>query len=166
MDRHRKVVLVGDSLLLDVVEVSLGANPDLGVTRVRAAVPDAEERIRSLSPDLVIFDLTAPQLAFVIPLLREQPGVPLIGLDINTSQVVALSGQPYVTLTANDLVDVIHQHTPHGNGNGNGNGHRPALTHGTPSRGQGNGSAHRAPALSPWYSPAEAERMTGALLPA
>jgi CheY-like chemotaxis protein len=158
MDRRRKLVLVGDSLLLDVVEVSLGANPDLSVTRVRAAVPDAEERIRSLSPDLVIFDLTAPQLAFVIPLLREQPGVPLIGLDINTSQVVALSGQPYVTLTANDLVDIIQQHVPHGNGNGNE--HRGALAHG-----QDNSSAQRIQALSRWYSPAEAERIAEALLP-
>jgi DNA-binding NarL/FixJ family response regulator len=115
MKSHRRIVLVGDSLLLDAVEASLADNGDLGVSRIHSTVNHTAERVLSLTPDLVIFDLNAPQLQYLVPLLMDFPDVRLIGLDVNSSKVVALSGQPYTTLTASDLTNVICEHTPRGN---------------------------------------------------
>jgi hypothetical protein len=109
MENRRMVVLFGNSLLMDTVEASLGQNHGLGVMRVHTSVLDVGERLKSLRPDLVIFDLDTPYSKFVLPFLRDYPGVPLLGLGVTHSTVVALSSQRYEVLSANDLVDVIHR---------------------------------------------------------
>ena len=107
MPVQQVVVLYGDSLLMDTVEASLGQRPDLGVLRIPNSLIDASERIQSLGPDLIIFDLDAPHSDFVLPFLRHKPGVPLLGLDLTSSRVLAFSSQQYTTLTARDLAHVI-----------------------------------------------------------
>jgi len=113
MEERRMVVLFGDSLLMDTVEASLGNRQELGVMRIHTTVTDVEERLKSICPDLIIFDLDAPHSQFVLPFLRDQPGVPLLGLDVTCSRAIALSSQHYITLTANDLVQVIQIQTSH-----------------------------------------------------
>jgi chemotaxis response regulator CheB len=107
MPVQQVVVLYGDSLLMDTIEASLGQRPDLGVLRIPSSLNDATERIQSLGPDLVIFDLDDPHSNFAIPFLRRKPGVPLLGLDLTSSRVLAFSSQQYTTLTARDLAHVI-----------------------------------------------------------
>ena len=107
MEERRLVVLFGDSLLMDTVEANLEDTQELGVMRIHATVPNVGERLKALSPDVVIFDFDAPHLQFIIPFLREQPGVPLLGLDVACSKVVAMSSQHYTTVTANDLTQLI-----------------------------------------------------------
>ena len=113
MEERRIVVLFGDSLLMDTVEASLGDRQDLGVMRIHTTIPNVVERLKSLCPDLIIFDLDAPHSQFVLPLLRDLPGVPLLGLDVTCSKAIALSSQHYITLTANDLAQLIHMQTSH-----------------------------------------------------
>ena len=107
MENRRTVVLFGDSLLLDTVEASLADYGELGVVRIHATVTDIGERLKALCPDLIIFDWDAAHLQLVIPLLRDQPGVPLLGLDVTSSKVIVLNSQQYVTPTVNDLAQVI-----------------------------------------------------------
>jgi len=61
MEKRRIVVLFGDSLLMDSVEVGLGVNQALGMVRIDPAVTDVGKRLESLSPDLIIFDFDAHQ---------------------------------------------------------------------------------------------------------
>ena len=114
MEHRRIVVLYGDSLLMDTVEASLTESEELGVMRIHNTVTGAGERIRSLHPDVVIFDWDGTHESFLLPFMREQPGVPLLGLDITASQVIVLSSQRYATPTVNDLAKVIHLQTFHG----------------------------------------------------
>jgi chemotaxis response regulator CheB len=107
MKERRVLVLFGDSLLMDTVEASLEKNPALGVVRIHTAVADLGERLKCLGPDVVIFDLDTPHLEFVLPFLRDKPGVPLLGLDVNCNKVIALSSHRYTALTAHDLAQVI-----------------------------------------------------------
>jgi hypothetical protein len=107
MKKRPLVVLLGDSLLIDTVEATLGDNQDLGVVRMHTTVTDVGERLKSLNPDVIIFDLDGPHSQFVLPFLRERPGVPLLGLDITCNRVIGLTGQHYTTLTMNDLTHVI-----------------------------------------------------------
>ena len=114
MEHRRIVVLYGDSLLMDTIEASLTDNEELGVKRIHNTVSDVGEQIMALRPDVVIFDWDGTQSEFLIPFMREQPGVPLLGLDITSSQVIVLSSQRYATPTVNDLAKVIHLQTLHG----------------------------------------------------
>ena len=97
MDKQRIVVLYGESVLMDRVEANLSKQL-LGVLRIHATSKDAEERLRHISPDLVIFDLDTPHSQFVIPFLKDQPGTTLLGLDTTCGKVIALSSQHYTTL--------------------------------------------------------------------
>jgi hypothetical protein len=95
---------------MDTIEVSLGDNPELGVMRIHTTVPNIGGRLKALDPDAVIFDWDAPHTEFVLPFLREQPGVPLLGLDVTRSEVVAVCSQRYLALTVDDLARVVKGH--------------------------------------------------------
>jgi hypothetical protein len=111
MEQRRLIVLFGDSLLMDAVEASLADRPEIDLVRVRSAILEFEKRVKSLSPDLVIFDFDTIHSQFVIPLLRARPDVPLVGLDFDANQVVVLSGQAYTTRTAQELARLIQTQT-------------------------------------------------------
>ena len=111
MDDRRIIVLFGDSLLMDTVDASLSDCPEIGVMRIHASVPNVVERLTSIQPDLVIFDWDGPHCHFVLPFLREQPGTPLLGLDVTSSRAIALYSQQHEVLTARALADLIKQET-------------------------------------------------------
>ena len=111
MDNRRFVVLFGDSLLMDAVEASLGNQQGLDVMRVHTNDDDVEACLSAMRPDLVIFDWDTPFSQFAVFLLRDHPGIPLIGLDISSREVVVLSSQQYTPLTARDLAQVIQLET-------------------------------------------------------
>ncbi len=116
MDKQQRIVLVGDSLLLDAVESSLNDNLKLGLQRIHGTTGQTAERLLTLAPDLVIFDLNTSELQSIVPLLKDHPQVQLIGLDACCSQVFALSGQTYTTPTASDLASVISESASRANG--------------------------------------------------
>jgi hypothetical protein len=111
MDDRRIIVLFGDSLLMDTVEASLGDNPELGVMRMHTNVPNIGERLQKLQPHLIIFDWDAPHCHFVLPFLREQAGIPLLGLDVTCSKAIMLCSQNYTVLTADQLSELIQAQT-------------------------------------------------------
>jgi DNA-binding NarL/FixJ family response regulator len=112
MGERRTVVLYGNSLLMAGLEVSLRDQPGLDVVRIDATLSNAAQRLSALQPDVVIFDLAAPNspfsnLHFPSSILHEHPGIALIGLDLNSNKVLVLSGQQHTVLAANDLAQVI-----------------------------------------------------------
>jgi len=118
MKEQHIVVLYGNSLFMAGVEASLRGRHGLDVVRIDATLPDAAQRLDALRPDVVIFDLTAPDspLAirhsqFAISFLSEHPGISLIGLDLNSNTMIVFSSQQHTVLTANDLAQVIQKNT-------------------------------------------------------
>jgi len=100
------------------MEASLKDRPGLDVVRIDTTLPNAGQRLHALCPDVVILDLAAPYSKFAIPLLRRNPGLPLIGLDVNSNTLILLSSRRYTALTTNDLTQVIQtQICPQGQGN-------------------------------------------------
>jgi hypothetical protein len=96
---------------MDTVEASLGEDQEFGVMRIYTTVTDIAARLQSLSPDAIIFDWDAPHAEFVLSMLKQRPGVPLLGLDVTCSKVTALSSEQHLTLTVNDLARVLKVHT-------------------------------------------------------
>jgi hypothetical protein len=112
MENRYMVVLFGSSLLMDTVEASLEKH-ELGLLRMHTSVTNLKERLQALSPDLIIFDLDVPLSEVIISLLIDQPGTPLLGLDVTSSRVVVLSSRQHKVMTANELAHVILAHTNH-----------------------------------------------------
>jgi hypothetical protein len=111
MEERQLIILFGDSLLMDAVEAGLADRPEIDLVRVRSAILEFEKRVKSISPDLIIFDFDTIHSQFVAPLLRARPHVPLVGLDFSSNQVVVLSGRAYTTRTAQELTDLIQTQT-------------------------------------------------------
>ncbi len=105
------IVLFGGSLLMDAVAAGLSNTQEFGVIRIYTPITD-EERLRSLNPDLMIFDLDTPP-EFIFRFLRDQPGVPLLGLDMTSHKVIVISSQQHTPLTVDDLAQMIRLQTSH-----------------------------------------------------
>jgi hypothetical protein len=105
------VVLLGDSLLMDGIAVSLAGRKMPGTIRMDSDVLDIRENLKTLQPDLVIFELGAPQSPAILSLLKEQPGIHLMGLDPACSRVIVLNSQQHPTPTMNELYQVVQAET-------------------------------------------------------
>jgi hypothetical protein len=93
-------------MLLSLVASSLMHHEDLHV--VQAA---AWEEIGVLSavctPDVLIFDLSAAYENHILTLLFKNPGLLLIGLDVETNRAVLLSGKEARSLTLERMKEIV-----------------------------------------------------------
>ncbi len=116
MDEKRLVVLYGDTLLIDGVEASLATRNGLDVIRVDTTIANVGQHLKTLAPDLVIFDLDTPVAELsklIVPLLQKQPGIPFICLDAQHCEVVTLACEQHTAHSTNDLVEIIRRQLPH-----------------------------------------------------
>ena len=111
------LAVVGDSLLMDTVEAYLVKNCPIDLVRVQTEMPYTEKYLKSLAPDLIIFDWDTPQAASVLSFLRERPRTPLVGLDMKSNLAIVLSSQVNPIRTADELCQVIQEQIHHKNDN-------------------------------------------------
>jgi DNA-binding NarL/FixJ family response regulator len=107
VEEQRIAALCGSSLFMAGLEASLKAIDGFAVVRIDTTLPNAVDHLAVLCPDVVIFDLDAPQAQFVVSFLSEHPGLPLVGLGLTSDRVVVLSSQQYTAQTMRDLARVI-----------------------------------------------------------
>jgi hypothetical protein len=118
MGTQQFFALFGESPFMDTVETFLADVPQVGIVRIHPSVTDLACRLLSFEPDMVIIDLNAPSLHFVVPFMKEQPGVPVLGLDLPRSQAILLTGQLYTAPTSDHLLAIVERyvsdqaHTP------------------------------------------------------
>ena len=108
MERRPLVVLVGDSVLIDSVSASLEEKGVPGVIHLNVPSVDVHKRLGDLKPDLVVFELDSPYTSPVYTLLREHPGIRLVGLDLNDSSVIVISSHQHTTHSMGELAHVVH----------------------------------------------------------
>jgi DNA-binding NarL/FixJ family response regulator len=99
--------------LLTGVKACLSGRPGLDVRQVETAVLGDERQLQALSPDVLIFDLDMGN-KLALDVLKPRPGLLLIGLDLDSSQVVLLSGRQHLSPQAGDLVELIRQNLTRG----------------------------------------------------
>ncbi len=107
MEDSRLVVLFGGSLLMDGVAAGLCASQSVGMIRILDTVPDLRECLQSLQPDIVIFDWDTPEAQDIVSVLRDQPGVTLLGLDVHNKKVIIVSSHQCTPLSVSELIQVI-----------------------------------------------------------
>lgn len=102
------LVLYGNSVFLAGIKSEFQRRESPAVITVEAGHPDASGHISALNPRAVLFDLAAAQPDFAISLLREQPGLLLIGVDPSSDRLLVLCGRPAQASSMSDLVEVIN----------------------------------------------------------
>ena len=107
MEKQPLVVLLGDSVLIDGVAAGLASRQVPKMVRIDTFTADIVERLESLEPDLIVFELDAPRSSSIFTLLRQQPGILLLGLDLDYSQVLVLNSHHHITPTMNDLYQIV-----------------------------------------------------------
>ncbi len=103
------VVLYGNSVFLAGIKAEFQRHALPEVITVEAGRPDAPGCICALNPRAVLFDLSAAHPDFAVSLLREQPGLLLIGVHPDSDELLVLCRHPAQAFSMSDLVEVITQ---------------------------------------------------------
>ncbi len=108
MEKRRRVLLYGRSVILGTVGASLGKCAHLEVATLSPPLPTAHA-LAALSPDVIIFDIEAAHPEPALSLLQARPGIVLIGIDPNRNRLLVLSGRSRRVMAIDDLVRVIQK---------------------------------------------------------
>jgi len=105
MGRGPRIVLLGDSVLMDSVAEYLAARQMPGV--VRTACSSIDDQLEFLEPDLILFELGRPCSARVMTMLQQQPDLAMIGLDLKSSRAIVLGGHQRLIGNMEDLYELV-----------------------------------------------------------
>ena len=106
------VVLYGNSLVVSTFGANLEGQPGLRLVRVDPGALGADQRLRTIRPDVVIFDLATEQTNFAVSLWKTLPDLLLVGVTPNSSQMLVLSGRQQQAECAEDLLSIIQGDSP------------------------------------------------------
>ena len=111
------VVLYGNSVFLAGIKADLERKAHeygtaLQLVTIETGSPNVTGLIRASNPRAVLFDLAAEEPGFAATLLREQPGLLLIGVDPSRDELLVLSVRWRRALSLIDLADVIYGQEP------------------------------------------------------
>jgi hypothetical protein len=116
-----RIALLGASLALDSIAAALTEVPDIELRRICGTLENIWGDGRA--PDALIFDIATGLPDFVLLNLVDKPELVLLGFDLETHQMLLLSGEPGRLTTMNDLLTMLSlQHARlvkevgHGNG--------------------------------------------------
>jgi hypothetical protein len=109
MDEIRRVVLYGSDLVVSTVGANLQGRAGFQIVQIDPLLPDALQRLEAARPHVVLFDLAGAQPDFTITVLRKNPGLLLIGVDLSTGKMLVMSGEESRLLTTDDLVHIMVQ---------------------------------------------------------
>lgn len=107
MKKQPVVILLGDSMLMEGVAVSLACNEALRTQRLDPAAADLHARLGSIAPDLIAFELGTEWSHAILSLLQEQPGSLLLGLDLNCSRVIVMNSHQHLTKSMQELYQLF-----------------------------------------------------------
>ena len=109
MGKPTQVIVYGNSLNMAGLAASLRTHMGLDVVCVNPQSPTARQRLNEVRPRAIAFDLRDPLPGLDITLLRERPGLLLIGVDPCSDELLVLSCHPQRVLSVADLVKAICQ---------------------------------------------------------
>jgi len=114
MAAHSCVVLYGNSVFLAGIKAEFEREPGLELIVLDAGSPQAVASIREHQPRALLFDMAEGQPDFALALLREQPGLLLIGVDPASVALLVLSNQPTQVMNLADLIELTRSRSEAG----------------------------------------------------
>ena len=113
MEKRRRVILYGKSVIVGSVGASMRDVSGLEIVPLVPPLPEAKE-LDALAPDAIIFDLEAAHPDAALSLLRQRPGLLLIGVDPSSDELVIVSSRQRRVVAVADLLDLVDRATDQG----------------------------------------------------
>jgi DNA-binding NarL/FixJ family response regulator len=110
MEKSKRVVLFGDTLVLAGVRSSLEAEAAINVVTLEP-MHDVDQALRELEPDIIIFDTGSVHFQLFGTLIHEHTQLLLIGIDPDDNQVRVWMGQQLDGLSVNELTGIINKYS-------------------------------------------------------
>lgn len=108
MEKQTVVVFLGDSVLIEGIAVSLAHNKSINSMQVDPVTANLLDCVRSIAPDLIVFELGTIWSSTILSLLSEQPGLQLLGLDTDRSRVIIMNSYQRYTKSIEELAQLFH----------------------------------------------------------
>jgi hypothetical protein len=108
MEEPRRVAVYGNSLNMALIVASLKADTSMEVLCVELDSPNTQQSLDESDLAAIVFDLSDPPVRLDVTLLRDRPGLLLIGVDPSRDEMLVLSSHPAQALSMADLISVIH----------------------------------------------------------
>lgn len=108
MEKQRRILLYGDSIVLGSVGASLRREKEFSVALLPSHMRSPEE-LDDMAPDVILFDLENDRPDAVFSLLKTRPDLILLGVSPDTNVVRLWSGRQFQELSSKDLVNVIEE---------------------------------------------------------
>ena len=105
--KKRIIALYGTNLAMSTVAASLQQMPEFQVQEIKGEFSDIIDKLEAAPPDVILFDLSAAQSDFAVPLLRKHPSILLIEVDLMNNKMLLLSGEQSRLMTTEDLAKVL-----------------------------------------------------------
>ena len=102
-----EIGVCGNSLFLNGMAASLKSKEWFRVSRLDKNLTDALPDIKLLCLHAVLFEYTDAQQPAIAALLREQPGIKLIGLEAERNSLVVFSGSEHAVTSMEELMQII-----------------------------------------------------------
>lgn len=103
------VWVVGRSILMDGIATYLGESEFSSLVQWETINDDFLQNIEMNMPIVIIFELDDPGASIFLDLLRDRPGVHLLGIDQYCDKVIVLNSIQRKTRTMADLFQIIHE---------------------------------------------------------
>lgn len=103
------VLVIGSNVLMEAVANCLREERVPNLIQWDSINFGWEANLHVTRPGLIIFDFDTPYFYLLCDLLREQPGIHLIGLDQNRDQVVVFNSFTRDTRTLIDLNQIVQE---------------------------------------------------------
>lgn len=101
--------IIGNNMLMDGIAACLEERQIPNLIRWNSLHIDLQENLQACKPTLIIFELDTPGSYILLDLLREHPGINLLGVDRDCNQVILLNSSMRKTRTMSDLFQIVRE---------------------------------------------------------
>jgi hypothetical protein len=107
---NRQILLYGNSVILGSISASLRRCSQFEVTTLASPLQNSQW-FDTVKPDIVLFDLEAPQTEAPFFLLKTHPALVLIGISPGTNLVRVWNNQQLQDISMQGLLELINSET-------------------------------------------------------
>ncbi|HET6445238.1 MAG TPA: hypothetical protein VFI27_11730 [candidate division Zixibacteria bacterium] len=107
MEKQTIVALLGNSMMMDGIAVSLAENEEVISLRLDPSTMNLQERLLRIKPDLILYELDSDWAHTILSLLSEQPGTLLLALDADCSRVIIMNSRQRLTKSMEELYQLF-----------------------------------------------------------
>ena len=109
LESRPAILVIGSNVLMEAVANCLEDKMVSQLIRWDCINFDLKATLQVLLPGLIIFEVDTPGQYMLLDLLREHPGIHLLGINQDSNQVIVLSSVQRNILTLTDLYNIVKE---------------------------------------------------------